>query len=148
MAKLNKLQIETIERTLCTKVKDFYTARAEKTEKGLKPDPKSKKLFQKMEALHKEYIKYKEEKEHNGKFEKIVSIPYSGTVKPDWKVTNYAHVSLQTEKGYRPSFAVLPEDKEHVLKAKSKIEDYILKLTLGEETLGDLDAFAESLCTK
>lgn len=138
---MNKTQIETLKTTLNQRVENFYKRKSEELISTMQPSKETLKLQAEYVAVLKKV------KAHNDKADKTNGLAF--TIENDsWrskevctKLTNYAQVRFENY----GSTSLAPTVAKQARTALDKVADYVLAVTLGKETVDDMDALLASL---
>ena len=136
---MNKTQLEAVERTLNSRAQSHIRAKSELLDAKNKPSAATK-------ALAKEYQKVLDKVQaHNNRAHVSLKI--------DFKIENdYRNEKVSIDKtGYKSvstsygSTTVVPEMKKEGQAMLEAVQNYVLALTLGQETIDGMEAFMSKL---
>lgn len=137
---MNKTQLDAVKNTLTTRVINHYKEQSDKIAESLKPSAEAKALLEKFNKIADEVEKFNEKLKPN-KLSYQINMPGYGNSHADFVLNGYTNVYNQNSGS--TNFA--PEIADKVKKALTKVEDYVLALTLGKKNLDELDDFLVKL---
>lgn len=139
---MNKSQIEAVQKTLTNRVINHYKSKSEKIEETIKPSTEAKALLNKFNKVADEVEKFNEKIEKSNQLDFKINIPGFNNHHATLQKTGYSSNISTTKINY---VAIVPELADELRTKLTKIEDYVLALTLGKENLDELDNFIKKL---
>lgn len=142
MSKITKLQLDTITSNLNQRAQNHFKAKSELIVSKLTPSAEATKLAKELQGVLAKIETFNNKVKASKKLAHTINWnSYSN--KPDVRTAVYGYTSV-----YFPSLGsmtVVPEIAQEAQTAADDVSNYILKLTLGQETIESMESFLKNL---
>lgn len=138
--KITKLQLDTITSTLNQRAQNHFRAKSNTIVSKLKPSAEAEKLANELKAVLTKVNNFNNKVKASNKIGHVIE-HNSYNDKVETKLYGYTSVYFPT----LGSITLVPEIAQEAQNVADDVSNYILKLTLGQETIEGMESFLANL---